>query len=210
MKAMATYNRYTAEQQDFLRTHCKEMSRQELAERFNAEFGTTKTARAIKSYCNLRGWNAGSDGRFQNGNRSWQTGLSKDEFKSHYSDDSFRKMTRPMMETQKKWRIGDETMRHGFPMIVTSIDYTLPFCKRLTFKRRYVWEQAHGPIPPGHRIIHLDGDPLNCELDNLYCIPDKMVPVLNKNHWLTGDREHTLAAIKLCELAIALNGAVKI
>lgn len=210
MKAMATYNRYTAEQQDFLREHCREMSRQELADSFNAKFGSTKSAGAIKSYCNLRGWYCGSDGRFQNGYRSWQTGLSKEEFRSHYSEDSYRKMVCTMREANKKLRVGDETMRHGIPMIVTSDDYTLRFEKRLTFKRRYVWEQANGPIPNGHRIIHLDGNPLNCELENLYCIPDKMVPILNKNHWLTSSREHTLAAIKLCELAIALNGAVRI
>lgn len=203
---MATYNTYTAEQQKFLRENSLGMSRQQLADSFNTRFGTTKSARAIKGYCNARGWKSGFDGRFQDGNRSWQTGLTGEEFKSHYSNDSFRKMVSPMSESNKKWRIGDEIMNHGIPMIVTSDDYTLDFRQRLTYKRRYVWEQAHGTIPPGHRIIHLDGDRMNCDIENLYCIPDKFVPILNKNHWLTNEREHTLTAIKWCELFYALRG----
>jgi len=35
------------------------------------------------------------------------------------------------------------------------------------FVHRMVWEQAHGPIPPGHRIWWKDGDHTNCALENL-------------------------------------------
>ncbi len=185
------------------------MTRKELTESFNARFGTKKSVLSIKSYCNLRGWNADSDGRFQKGNRSWQTGLSKEEFRSHYTADTFRTLVSSMADANRKWRVGDEIMRHGIPMIVTSDDYALKFWQRLTPKRRYVWEQAHGSIPPGHRIIHLDGNPMNCELDNLCCIPDRFVPLLNKNHWLTDSREHTLTAIKWCELFYALKDGEK-
>ena len=206
---MATYNRYTDEQQAFLRENCDKIPRKELTDRFNEKFGTKKTANGIKSYCNRRGWNSGSNGRFQNGHCSWQTGLSGDSFKSHYTDETYNRAISGMLESCKKWKLGDEVMRHGYPMIVTSVDYSLPFCQRLTFKRRYVWEQVHGAIPEGHRIIHLDGNPMNCDLDNLYCIPDKFVPILNKNHWLTDDREHTLVAVKWCELFYAMKGGQK-
>lgn len=203
---MGTYNAYTAEQQDFLRNNSKQMSRRELADSFNARFGTNKTLSAIKGYCNSRGWKSGDDGRFKVGCRSWQTGITGDDFKSHYTDESFKRMMFSMQNARKKLRIGDEVIRHGVPMIVTSLDYSIPYTQRLTFKRRYVWERAHGKIPPGHRIIHLDGDLMNCDLDNLYCVPDKFIPTLNKNHWLTDDRDHTLTAVMLCELNQALKG----
>lgn len=203
---MGTYNTYTAEQQNFLQDNCKQMSRRELADSFNARFGTNKTAGAIKSYCNNRCWNSGDDGRFKVGCRSWQTGVTGDDFKSHYTDESFERMMSGAKEAQKKLRVGDEIIRHGVPMIVTSTDYTIPYLNRLTFKRRYIWEQAHGKIPPGHRIIHLDGDLMNCDLDNLYCVPATFIPMLNKNHWLTDDRDHTLTAVMLCELNLALKG----
>jgi len=37
-------------------------------------------------------------------------------------------------------------------------------------KHRVVWEQAHGPIPPGHCVKFKDGNPQNCSLDNLYLV----------------------------------------
>lgn len=33
-----------------------------------------------------------------------------------------------------------------------------------------VWENAHGPIPPGHIIVFANGDSMDCSLANLRCI----------------------------------------
>ena len=38
---------------------------------------------------------------------------------------------------------------------------------------RYVWGKAHGPIPAGHVIHHVDGDPLNNGPENLECLTRK-------------------------------------
>jgi hypothetical protein len=38
--------------------------------------------------------------------------------------------------------------------------------KRISYGR-YVWEQANGPAPKGHRVVHLDNDQMNCDLSNL-------------------------------------------
>ena len=46
-------------------------------------------------------------------------------------------------------------------------------------KSRWVWEQANGPIPKGHVVILLDGDPMNCELGNLECVPRGVPARLN-------------------------------
>lgn len=37
-------------------------------------------------------------------------------------------------------------------------------------KHRFVWEEAHGPIPPGHNIQFRDGNRQNLSLGNLYMI----------------------------------------
>ena len=34
-----------------------------------------------------------------------------------------------------------------------------------------VWEQRHGAIPAGHNVCFRDGNPLNCEANNLVCLP---------------------------------------
>lgn len=203
---MATYNTYSEEQREFLRVNAPSMSRKELAEKFNDKFGTNKSELAIKSYCNNRGFNSSNDGRFKDGNRSWQTGLSKDEFKSHYSEESFNRLTHNMIEGNKTHKIGDEVVKWGLPCVVVSTDYSLPYEKRIMLKRRYIWEQAHGRIPEDHMILNLDGDSFNCDLSNLACVPTKYRPQLNKNGWLGKSKDLTLAAIKWCELSYVLKG----
>ena len=42
--------------------------------------------------------------------------------------------------------------------------------RRMMPKHRYIWEQAHGPIPKGMNIQFKDGDTTNCVLDNLSLI----------------------------------------
>jgi hypothetical protein len=201
---MAIYNTYSNEQIDFLKINAPLMSRKELTERFNEKFQTSKSELAIKSYCNNRGFNSSSDGKFKDGNISWQTGLNKEEFKSHYTEESFNRLLTPMLNANKTLKIGDETIKHGIPHIVISVDYDIPFESRIIPKRRYVWIQAHGEIPETHCIIHLDGDDQNCDIDNLYCMPTRFKPLIAKNQWWTGNRELTLTAIKWCELFYAI------
>lgn len=201
---MATYNTYTAEQERFLSVNAPLLSRKELTELFNRQFKENKSILAIKSWCNNRGLNSSNTGRFEPGNRSWQTGLKGEDFKRHYSEQSLDRMTQPMLAANKTAKLGDEYYHCGTIYVLTSIDYSLPFDKRRKPKRRVVWEQAHGTIPNDCCIIHLDGDPLNCELDNLYCLPLRLKGIMAKQRWFTDSREHTLAAIKLCELVEAL------
>lgn len=46
---------------------------------------------------------------------------------------------------------------------------------------RYIWEQANGPIPAGHIVIHTDGDRMNCSLDNLQIISRRENMARNRN-----------------------------
>jgi hypothetical protein len=41
------------------------------------------------------------------------------------------------------------------------------------YVHKMVWEQAHGPIPAGHRIWWKDRDHLNCDLENLELLSGK-------------------------------------
>lgn len=201
---MATYNTYSVEQEEFLKENAPLMSRKELTERFNEKFGANRTVPGIKAFCNSRGYNSSSTGRFQEGHISWQTGLRGEEFKAHYSAESFQRGIEGMRLANKTRKIGDEIVIDGEPWIVTSLEYRVPFWNRRTPKRRYVWEQLHGPIPKDHCIINLDGNPMNCDSANLYCMPTRFRPLLAKNKWWFGNAELTLTAIKWCELHYAL------
>lgn len=200
---MGKHDVYTDDRVSFILENYKSISRQELTERFNTRFGTNKSVKAITSWCNSRGLNNDSDGKFKDGHVSWQTGLKGDEYKSHFTEESFNRSISGIMN-KRAHAIGDELVRDGVPMILVSVEPNVNIWDRCVPKRRYVWEQAYGPIPPKHKIIHLDGDCMNCNLDNLYCIPFKYTGILNRNRWMTDSREHTLAAIKWCELFYAM------
>jgi hypothetical protein len=202
---MAIYNTYSREQEDFLKENAPLMSRKELTQKFNETFGTNRTVSGIKGFCNSRGYNSSSTGRFQDGHISWQTGLRGEDFKSHYTEESFQRGIEGMRQANKTRKIGDEIVIDGVPFIVTSLEYGVPFCDRRQPKRRVVWEQLHGEIPKDHCVICLDGNPMNCDPSNLYCMPIRFRPLLSKNNWWFGNAELTLTAIKWCELYYAIN-----
>lgn len=206
---MATYNPYTPKQEAFLREKAPLMSRSELTEQFNKEFGTNKSACAIRCWCNKRGYHAADDGKYKKGQVNWQNGLRGEEFKSHFSEESFRRLTEPMKQANKTAKIGDEYIIKGVPWVLTSLDYSIPFAARRQLKRRVVWEQLHGEIPKDHCIVHLDGNHMNCDPSNLYCMPTKFRFILSHNHWWSENPELTLAAIKWCELFYAIKEGVK-
>ena len=205
---MATYDAYLPEWEEFLKTNAPLMSRKELTEAFNARFGTSKSKSAIAQACTARGFNSSNSGRFEKGHRPWFEGMSSEERKSHYTEESLRRAAEAAVKVTKKLKVGDEFIWDGVPHIVVSVESGVPLKNRLYPKRRYVWEKLHGAIPTTHCIICLDGDLMNCDPSNLYCIPKSFKAILSRNKWWFANAEMTLAAIKWCELHFAIKEAV--
>lgn len=201
---MATYDAYLPEWEEFLKENALLMSRKELTEAFNARFGTNKTKSGIAQACCARGYSSSHTGRFEKGHRPWFAEMSSEERKAHYTEDSLRRATEASVKVTKKLKIGDEVVHDGIPYIVVSIETGLPFYKRIYPKRRYVWEQLHGNIPSTHCVVHLDGNQMNCNPCNLYCIPKGFKALLSRNKWWSDNAELTLTAIKWCELHYAI------
>lgn len=75
--------------------------------------------------------------------------------------------------------------------------YWLPLQKK-------IWQDHYGEVPKGKMVIFLDGNRDNFDIDNLYCIDRRISAIMAKNKWYTDSKEHTLTAIKWCELYYAL------
>jgi hypothetical protein len=71
--------------------------------------------------------------------------------------------------------------------------YWLPLQKK-------IYQDAYGKIGEGQMVCFLDGNAENFELDNLYCIDRKISAIMSRNRWWTDSKEHTLTAIRWCEL----------
>lgn len=75
--------------------------------------------------------------------------------------------------------------------------YWLPLQKK-------IYQDRYGEIQPDQMICFLDGNSDNFELDNLYPITRQISAVMSKNKWWTNSKQHTLTAIKWCELYYVL------
>ena len=77
-------------------------------------------------------------------------------------------------------------------------------------KQRYVYEQAHGPIPKGYIVIFLDGDITNFELSNLALCTNKEKLHLQTLGWLgKGDATKVGLDVVRSEQALVDIGAIK-
>lgn len=69
--------------------------------------------------------------------------------------------------------------------------------KQMMLKHRMVWEQANGPVPPGHVIIFKDGNKANCSLDNLRLV--NRGELVRKNNEKLTEEQHKRRCEKIQE-----------
>lgn len=69
------------------------------------------------------------------------------------------------------------------------------------FERKARYESVVGElIPDGHSVVFLDGNTNNWEKSNLYHISNATRMKMLRRNWFSDNAEHTLSAIKICEL----------
>ena len=73
------------------------------------------------------------------------------------------------------------------------------------FLHRAIWESANGPIPVGHHIHHLDGDPSNNVLGNLAMLDKSRNGLLSNASYASKRAEYVkLPAFKTLEQVAAI------
>ena len=161
MARQANYG-YTPEMHQWLATHAPDNDRTGLTQRFNEHFKTDKTLRAIQAYCKRKGWKSSHNGQFKPDQPSWNTGKAGKGICKPNSG-SFKKGSLP----HNTKPVGSERICKVDGLILVKIK---PGTHSYKHKHRVIWEQAHGKIPKGHIITFIDGNPLNCVLENLEMI----------------------------------------
>lgn len=162
---MANRHSYTPEQLQYLRDMYPKLSRAELTVAFNEHFGLSLTKQKIAAAMKNHNITSGRDGRFKPG-RTYRVPAGAQKA----NRTSFKKGRKP-----HNWLpVGSEKVADGYLYVKTEEPNI--WCS----KSKLIWEEVNGEIPKGHIIQFIDGDPLNCTLENMELISRRESLALNR------------------------------
>jgi hypothetical protein len=171
-----TWIRYSAEELAWIEEH-RDLPRKEAHSAFLALFGRTDVA--LDNYiglCKRKGWTTGRTGRFDKGSTPANKG-KKMPYNANCARTQFKKGQLPH---NTKYLGHERVSKDGYTEI--SIAETNPhtgFERRYVLKHKYLWEQAHGPVPEGMLLKCLDGNRLNTDPSNWTLVPRGALPFMN-------------------------------
>ncbi len=186
----------TPEQEKRLEEIYRDHPMREAVEIFNAEQGTRFTRQQLVTYVHNHGINSGRDGRYVKGQaRPPGSGMKPGQTNAGTFKPGHSKTEKKPMGHRRIC----STSGHYLIKAPLTNPYTGVFGWYVA-EHRYNWEQAHGPIEKGEKIIFYDGNRLNPELANLRKVTDAEMLYLNRNGWADCPdelRDAMLAAAKL-------------
>jgi hypothetical protein len=131
---------------------------------FHGLHKTPETKARIQARTNRTLEQAGIGHRFRAGQTSWNAGLKGWQPEGCQAT-QFKKGQRP-----HTWKpVGTERVTtQGYRQLKVADEGRA--CDRWHMVHVIMWEQAHGPVPPGHIVVFKNGDKQDIRLDNLECI----------------------------------------
>lgn len=189
---------FTPEQIKYIIQNYLDKSRKELTKLFNEKFKTNVSVNSMKTYCNKRGWHSFSTGRFEQGHKSWQTGLRGEDYWKHFTPETKEQVRKTLILANTKYKDGDVIVRHGLPCLYKKVGNHID--ENISYMSTVTWEKHHGPVPDTHIVIHLDGDVMNYNINNLCLLPRTSLSNLRYLGGLTDNLELNKVKLKYCEL----------
>ena len=187
-------NNWTDEAKEYILANYKGCGPKEMVARIRTDLGVELTPNQVKGFYANHKLNSGLTGRFEKGHVSHNKGTHSCPAgceKSWFAEGHVPVNTDPVGTVKAK---GD-----GYIWKKISDDKK-PYRKNWRQLHILLWEEANGPVPPGHIIIFRDGDRDHCELSNLMCISRADNAVLNKFGLRTNAPEFTEASILLAKI----------
>ena len=180
----------------FILDNYKGVSNAELTKRFNSKFGTKVSLGQMKSYKGNHGLNSGLTGKFEKG---------------HIPQNKGKKMSAEMYEKAKHTMFKKDHVPLNHRPVGSErvnvdgyIEVKIKEPNIWELKHRLVWERVNGAIPKEEGIIFLDGNKLNCDIDNLRCVTRAELLYLNR-YGLNNAGEVTDTGILMAKLDSARN-----
>ena len=144
-------------------------SRADIANLINSKFGSSVTARQVQAKCNDLGLKAGSNGQFGKGQTSWNKGIKNS---TGFSSTRYKKGNVPATARP----VGYERINAD-----GHIEIKVEGERQMICKHRWVWEQAHGPVPEGYVVSFKNGIKTDCRIENLILLTRAELVRLNQS-----------------------------
>ncbi len=185
---------------EFIKNNVKGITLKELTQRFNNEFNMNISESAIANIKNKYNLQSGIvGGQFVKGQTSFNKGKKWSEYMSKEGQQNSRKTTFKKGNIPANARsIGSERLdKNGYILIKIQDGHKH---KNWTRKHRYLYEQVHGKVPKGHKVIFADGNNSNFDLDNLVLVSNAEELIMNRNNLFKKDAELTKAGVVVAKL----------
>lgn len=185
-------HKYSKTEDQFLIDNVKGITLKELTNRFNKKFNVNLTESSISNRKVKLGIKSGIvGGQFVKGQTSFNKGKKWSEYMSEEGQKNSRKTTFKKGNIPANRRpIGSERIdkRDGSILIKVQDGHLQ---KNWMSKSRYIYEQAHGKIPKGYKVIFADGNNRNFDLDNLILVSNAEELIMNQRKLMSNDAEFT-------------------
>lgn len=181
---------YSDEEHQFIIDNVEGITLKELTKRFNEKFNLNVTENAIANRKNILGLRSGIvGGQFPKGHIPANKGK-----KGYMTPEQYEKCKATMFKKgnipANHRPIGSERIdKRDGSILVKVKDGQLQ--KNWMSKSRYIYEQAHGKIPAGHKVIFADGDHSNFDLDNLILVSNAEELIMNQRKLISKEAEFT-------------------
>ena len=204
---LARQTHYPDGMYEFVRDHSWHVSSPELVKMIKERFGYEMTVNQMKNYRRRYHFPAGGTGWFQKGRIPENKGKTIDEYMkpevaAKVRQTAFKKGHRPHNE-MPVGTVVVNAYSDGYKIRKKQMTGTQ--FEKWEFVHRAEWEKHHGPIPEGGCIVFLDGDRMNCNIENLALVTRGELREMNRNGYFSECPEATEAGLKLVRLKKKVN-----
>lgn len=193
---------YTPEEREFIERNYLGRKSADLAQMFNAEFGTDLSRGQIKAYLTNHNLRNGVVCRFSKGHVPANKGKKMSaEVYARASATMFKKGHIPVNHKP----VGSERIdsKDGYHLVKVAEP------NKWRLKHVLLWEQHNGPVPKGHKIVFANQNKDDIRIDNLILASNTEICVTNRKKLLHPDRELVVAAFCLSKLLVAVSKSKK-
>lgn len=198
--------RITPEIGEFIIANHKGVSMRKIAAMILERFGVEMSTTPLRQFYKENGISSGLDGRFKKGCPSWNKGKKWDEYLSPESQEKIKRTC--FWKQHTPWNanvpVGTVVARRNGGSGLKYLFEKVAQPDRWKLHHRMVWERANGPIPEGHFVEFADGNPMNCDIDNLVLTTKAQHAVKCRRGIKSHDRESAEAANTLASLKILM------